>query len=72
MRYDHHPEPAIAYCIEVDCIEGLIYDVRHGMASVDDVRKRVERALDFRVGGDASAIAAKDKLRTMATWLPKQ
>jgi len=70
MRYDHHPNPATAYCIEVDLIEGLIYDARNGMAKPDDVRARVSRALEFLVGGDECAVAAKDKLRIMATWLP--
>lgn len=71
MRYDHHPNPAIAYCIEVDAIEGLIYDARHGMAEPSEVQKRIDRAMDFRVGGDVHAVAAKDKLRVMATWLGK-
>ncbi len=63
MRYDHHPDPVIAYCIECDVIEGMFYDVRVGLMDRDELASRVDRAMDFRVGGDADAIKAKDRVR---------
>jgi hypothetical protein len=65
MRYDHHPDPAIAFCIEVDEIEALHYDVRNKIApeKMSERDRRILRAMSFRVGGDAHAVAAKDRLR---------
>jgi molybdopterin-binding protein len=65
MQYNHHPDPAIAFCIEVDILEGLYYDMRHGLPVTEDVPARAARALQFRVGGDAYAIAAKQALRDL-------
>ena len=63
MRYDHHPEPATAYCIECEIIEGMFHDVvvmGHDRAPLE---QRVERAMMFRVGGDVLAVSAKDRIR---------
>lgn len=65
-RFGHHPDPATDFCIEADCIEARAYDLRADFATYDEVAPRVARALDFRVGGDQHAIAAKHLLRTIA------
>lgn len=70
-RFGHHPDPAIDYCIEVEAIEGYYFDATHGIGKpsegprkIDDTfRNRVEHALDFIVGGDLNAIAAKSIVR---------
>lgn len=63
-RFDHHPDPAIDFCIEVEELEGMAYDRSVGMPA-PDFESRVEKALDFRVGGDQWAVAAKAALRTL-------
>lgn len=68
-RFGHHPNPAIDFCTEVDCIAGLSYDVGVGLATVGYVLDRVERAMAFTVGGDIPAMAAKDRLREIERHL---
>lgn len=63
MRYDHHPDPAIAFCVEVEEIEGEAYNARVGLTDREAVGMRAQRAMQFRVGGDLHAIRAKDRLR---------
>lgn len=65
-RFGHHPDPATDFCVEVEVIEGEVYDASVGMADADKVRDRISRALDFRVGGDVIAINAKATLRDLA------
>lgn len=65
MTYDHHPDPAIAFCIEADILEGMEFDARHGIIERDVFLARLDRALQFKVGGDAYAIQAKDRLRQL-------
>jgi hypothetical protein len=66
-RFDHHPDPAIDFCVEVETLEGEWFNTTVGFAngtpSVANLRKRVDRAMDFRVGGDLNAIGAKTTLR---------
>jgi hypothetical protein len=68
-RFDHHPDPAIDFCIEVDCIEGIAFDVAHQLESRELLVQRLTRALDFKVGGDQNAVAAKQRLRVLAQQL---
>jgi len=65
MRYDHHPDPAIAFEVEIDIIEGMVADVLAGQSTKQEVINRMQRAMQFRVGGDARAVAAKDRLRAL-------
>jgi hypothetical protein len=73
-RFGHHPEPAIDFCIEVEALEGHLFDARHGIGKPgheprrvdDDFRRRVSEAMDFIVGGDQIAIAAKATLRSIS------
>jgi hypothetical protein len=64
-RFDHHPDPAIDFCCEVEAIIALDYDAAHSLAgaTVDDVLKRIDRAMSFRVGGDEHCVRAKQTLR---------
>lgn len=68
-RYDHHPDPAIDFEIEVESIQSIECDAAHGLRPYDGLPDRVARAMDFRVGGDAGAVAAKALLRQIDTRL---
>lgn len=69
MQYDHHPDPAIAFCVEVERLEGAAYDVKVGLTRREAVLADIERALQFRVGGDPQAVEAKAALRRLAAEL---
>lgn len=61
-RFGHHPDPAIDFCVEVEIIEGLAYDVKVGLAEKKAVEDRIFRASMFRVGGDGNAVEARKRL----------
>lgn len=63
MNFGNHPDPAIDFCIEVDGIEGLAADYRAGLEARQSVEDRIFKAMQFRVGGDEKAVAAKAHLR---------
>ena len=63
-RFDHHPDPAIDFCVEVEVLQGLVYEAQFGMIPAAPVFERIDRAMSFRVGGDLHAIAAKEMLRS--------
>ena len=65
-RFGHHPDPAIDFCVEVDAIDGMIADHRAGLCSKPPIVERIMKAMEFRVGGDAHAVAAKDTLRALS------
>lgn len=65
-RFQHHPNAAIDFCAEVDALEGLVYEAAIGNRPRAPVIDRIYSALDFAVGGDANAVAAKDTLRRLA------
>jgi hypothetical protein len=62
-KFGHHPDPAIDFTCEVDAIEGEITDRAAGLPATMDLGARIERAMQFTVGGDTKAIAAKHDLR---------
>lgn len=66
-RFNHHPDPAIDFCIEVEVIEAEWLNIRHGFTNgtpqQSEIVKRLAKAMQFCVGGDAQAVAAKDILR---------
>lgn len=66
-RFGHHPNPAIDFCVEVEELMSIATDRKLGVSNPDDrtLERRVERAMRFRVGGDLSAIDAKDELRAI-------
>lgn len=68
-RFNHHPDPAIDFCVEVETLEGMVYDAQVGMTPAAPVFERIDRAMSFRVGGDLNAIAAKDTLRRIERQL---
>ncbi len=63
MEFGHHPDPAIDFTCEVDCIEAEIVDRAAGLAATMDLAARIDRAMQFTVGGNTQAIAAKHDLR---------
>lgn len=65
-RFGHHPDPAIDFCVEVEELESIDFDRSHGLGDQSGFTARLERALDFRVGGDLNAINAKFLLRDIA------
>lgn len=62
-RFNHHPDPAIDFCIEVEVIEGMAYDYSVGLAERGPLADRIFTAMQFRVGGDPCAVEAKATLR---------
>ena len=67
-RFNHHPDPAIDFCIEVEELQAISIDMALGLASKFEQQSFDERlfnAMSFRVGGDEGAIAAKSMLREL-------
>lgn len=71
-RFGHHPDPAIDFCIEVEGLQGRLFNAEHGISkpgeaaeTVASVLEDIQRAMTFRVGGDEGAVAAKAYLRKM-------
>lgn len=62
-RFGHHPDPAIDFCVEVEEIQAMACNRRIGFDPEPALDGRVEKAMQFRVGGDLGAIAAKGMLR---------
>lgn len=69
MTFGHHPDPAVDFCVEVDQIEGEVYDAKHGLVPYQPVEDRVFKAMQFRVGGVPEAVAAKGRLRIAENYL---
>jgi hypothetical protein len=68
-RFGHHPDPAIDFCVEVETLQGELFDIACGLTegrmSVSELGRRIEAAMTFTVGGDQNAIDAKDLLRAL-------
>lgn len=74
-KFGHHPDPAIDFEVEIETIQSLLYDATHGVTSRDDIpaiSERISKAMDFRVGGDPGAVAAKHMLRDLEKEAAKQ
>ena len=67
-RFGHHPDPVTDFCVEVQHLMWLNHDVKVGRlgADPDELYDRVSNALDFNVGGDKNAAAAKAVLRRIS------
>ena len=67
-RFDHHPDPAIDFCVEVEELQSIAWDRAHGLSNPDDaeLEERVAFAMQFRVGGDEGAVNAKGLLRSIS------
>jgi hypothetical protein len=63
MEFGHHPDPALDFVTEVEAIENEINDRAAGLPATMDLGARMERAMQFKVGGSASAVVAKVDLR---------
>jgi hypothetical protein len=66
VRFGHHVNPALDFCIEVETIEGHLHDAQHdfpGKRIDDTFLDRIRTAMDFVVGGDPIAVSAKETLR---------
>lgn len=68
-RFGHHPDPATDFEVETDCLTGMAYNRRVGFDAEPDLEIRLARALDFRVGGVPSCVAAKSDLRAIEAEL---
>lgn len=71
-RFGNHPDPAIDFCIEVEKLESRLHQAERGLSkpgtdpeAVQEVCDDICRTMDFTVGGDQGAIAAKDVLREL-------
>lgn len=62
-RFDHHPDPAIDFEVEVEELIAMAINRRTGFDPEPELDARVERAMGFRVGGVPSCVAAKAELR---------
>lgn len=65
IEFGHHADPAIDFCLEVERIEAEIRDQVAGAAPQFNVSARIQRAMEFRVGGDPRAVKAKASLRRL-------
>lgn len=64
MEFGHHPDAAVDFCLEVEAIENDLTDRAAGLSpQIPDLGARIERAMQFKVGGDAGAVVAKSSLR---------
>ena len=63
MKFGHHPDPAIDFCVEVEEIQSMACNRSIGFDPEPTLDARLERAMEFRVGGDIGAIDAKQLLR---------
>jgi len=70
MDFGHHPDPTIDFCVEVEEIQAMAQNRKVGFDAEPDLEHRIERAMQFRVGGDVGAVAAKQTLREIANVLP--
>ncbi len=72
-RFGWHPDPAIDFEVEVTDLEAEMTNRRIGFqpAPRDVLLSRMERALDFRVGGVPSCVSAKGVLRQLHSELTK-
>lgn len=66
-KFGHHPDPAIDFEVEVTDLIGEAFEADQGMIEREPVVARIRKAMEFRVGGIPSAIAAKDTLRALET-----
>jgi hypothetical protein len=64
-RFGHHSDPAIDFCIEVECCENDAYDLRANPEGRVPLFIRIDKAMFFRVGGDVGCVDAKHGLRQL-------
>ncbi len=71
-KFGHHPDPAIDFEIEVESLHARLIDAKGGISkpgtdpeTVVAALEDIERAMTFRVGGDPSAVRAKQMIRDL-------
>ncbi|MBA4282020.1 hypothetical protein [Ralstonia sp.] len=71
-RFGHHPDPAIDFEIEVEKLQSRLFSAMQGLSKPGEqpetiacVAEAISKAMDFRVGGDQGAVAAKALLREL-------
>ena len=66
-RFGHHPDPATDFEVEVQDLEAEAVNYRIGFQPMprEVLFGRIDRAMDFRVGGVESAVLAKSVLREL-------
>lgn len=71
-RFGHHPDPATDFEVEVQSLEGRLFDASRGIGkpgarpeTVASVLDAIRRAMVFRVGGVPTAVEAKAVLRRL-------
>lgn len=67
-RFGHHPDPAVDFEVEVQDLEAEVYNYNVGFQPLrrEQIARRIDIALDFRVGGVPSCVTAKAALRQLA------
>lgn len=71
-RFGHHPDPATDFEVEVESLQGRLFDAKHAIPgkhgvteSVAQVADAIKRAMTFRVGGVETSVRAKSILRAL-------
>jgi hypothetical protein len=66
-RFGHHPDPLIDFETEVGDIEAEIINFNAGIGyfTADQLEDRIDKAMEFQVGGVPAAVSAKQKLREL-------
>lgn len=68
-RFGHHPDPAIDFEVEVGDIEAELINIKggfeNGTPTLDEIRRRIDKAMDFRVGAVETCVSAKHRLREL-------
>lgn len=62
-RFGHFKDPAIDFAFEVEKLANMVEGFKFGAANSAGTAERIDRAMEFRVGGSLIAIDAKARLR---------
>ena len=71
-RFGHHPDAVIDFLVEAEEIESIAESARLALTGFgheedrETLDQRIWAALEFRVGGDAACVDAKDAVRAIA------
>ena len=65
-QFDHHEDLSIDFCLEVEAIEGILFDLEHRIerpgVDADYLVARVKKALEFAVPADPDGEEARRSL----------
>jgi len=71
-RFGRHSDPAKDFCLEVHALGDQYVAVWDGTLDPSGVKARIDRAMEFVVGGDPAAIGAKQALREIEAQFNKR